>query len=61
MATANQINLSTASANASGRGLAPGKADSPLARLARSVPANRWHSLLVTVDILLILLAFAGA
>ena len=61
MATANQINLSSSSANAPERRLIPAKQDSQLARLARSIPPNRWPPLLVTNDILLILLAFAGA
>ena len=61
MATANQINLSSSSANAPERRLMPAKQDSQLARLARSIPPNRWPPLLVTNDILLILLAFAGA
>jgi len=61
MATANQINLSSSSANATERRLTPARQDSQLARLARSIPPNRWPTLLVTNDILLILLAFAGA
>ena len=61
MARANQINFSTSSANPTGKRLAPAKADSQLARLARLIPTNQWQALLVTVDILLILVAFAGA
>lgn len=61
MATFNQINFSASSVNASTKRPLSDKRDSKLARLARLVPPTRWHSLLVTVDVILILLAFAGA
>lgn len=61
MATVNQINLSTAAANAAAKRAAPSQHDSKLARLVRLVKAKHWPSLLVATDTLLILLAFAGA
>lgn len=60
MATVNQINFSTATAKAAKRG-APAQQDSKLAHLVRLIEPKHWPLLLVAADLLLILLAFAGA
>lgn len=60
MARVNQINFSTVTATAA-KGGAPYQQDSKLARLVRLIAPKHWPLLLVVADVLLILLAFAGA
>lgn len=61
MATLDNLNFPTSSVTTPAKRTVSYKRDSKLASLVRLVHPARWHYLLLTADVLLILLAFAGA